>query len=232
MDKGNWIPIDKRAVVHLPTDRTYSIVEALYSLTVDIDNGKVASVRAYAGLWGWDIARVHRFIKPLLKGKDYINRGTKVKQKRNKSGTPIRIVFNNLEYHQETKVKQKCNKSETHSIYPNPEPNPKDKKRSTHTFSPPSIEEVISYCKERDNQVDAQRWHDHYEAVGWMVGKKKMVSWKAAVRTWENSELGGNNGSNSNHSRRGTGKPYEDTQGTGHIGYPETYPVDYEETSI
>lgn len=52
-------------------------------------------------------------------------------------------------------------------------------------FKPPTIEEVQAYCRERGNKVDAERWHNHYSSNGWMVGKTKMVDWKAAVRTWE-----------------------------------------------
>ena len=52
-------------------------------------------------------------------------------------------------------------------------------------FSPPTIEDVTAYCKERGNSVNPQRWYDHYESNGWMVGRNKMKDWKAAVRTWE-----------------------------------------------
>lgn len=52
-------------------------------------------------------------------------------------------------------------------------------------FSPPTLEEVTAYCKERNNSVNPQRWLDHYESNGWMVGRNKMKDWKAAVRTWE-----------------------------------------------
>jgi hypothetical protein len=52
-------------------------------------------------------------------------------------------------------------------------------------FIPPTLEEVQAYCKERNNNVDAQRWYDFYLSKGWMVGKNKMKDWKAAVRTWE-----------------------------------------------
>jgi len=55
---------------------------------------------------------------------------------------------------------------------------------------PPQIEDVISYCKERNNGIDPRKWYDHYEARGWMIGKNKMKDWKAAVRTWENNEFG------------------------------------------
>lgn len=55
----------------------------------------------------------------------------------------------------------------------------------------PTVEDVRSYCLERQNGVDPQRWHDFYSAKGWLIGKSKMKDWKAAVRTWERSEEGG-----------------------------------------
>lgn len=51
---------------------------------------------------------------------------------------------------------------------------------------PPKIEDVILYCKERNNGVDPDRWFNFYSAKGWLIGKAKMKDWKAAVRTWEN----------------------------------------------
>ena len=66
---------------------------------------------------------------------------------------------------------------------PQAESPPSAKKRTV--FKPPTIEEVRAYCLERGNSVDAERWHNHYRANGWMVGKTKMVDCKAAVRTWE-----------------------------------------------
>jgi hypothetical protein len=52
-------------------------------------------------------------------------------------------------------------------------------------FKPPTADEVRGYCRERGNSVDPERWHDHYTANGWKVGKNPMKDWKAAVRTWE-----------------------------------------------
>lgn len=52
-------------------------------------------------------------------------------------------------------------------------------------FKPPALEEVKRYCRERDNCVDPEAFVDFYESKGWFVGKNKMKSWKAAVRTWE-----------------------------------------------
>lgn len=61
------------------------------------------------------------------------------------------------------------------------------KRRAPH-FSPPSLQEVQKYCKERGNNIDAESFIDFYESKGWMVGSSKMKNWKAAVRTWENRE--------------------------------------------
>lgn len=52
-------------------------------------------------------------------------------------------------------------------------------------FTPPTIDEVKEYCRERNNNVDAQRFVDYYTSNGWKVGKNPMKDWKAAVRTWE-----------------------------------------------
>lgn len=50
---------------------------------------------------------------------------------------------------------------------------------------PPKIEDVIIYCKERNKGVNPEKWYNHYQAKGWMIGKSSMKDWKAAVRTWE-----------------------------------------------
>ena len=55
-------------------------------------------------------------------------------------------------------------------------------------FTPPTVEEVQTYCSERHNTVDAERFVDFYEAKGWMIGKNAMKDWKAAVRTWERKD--------------------------------------------
>ena len=52
-------------------------------------------------------------------------------------------------------------------------------------FTPPTVDEVAAYCRERGNTVDAQRFVDFYTASGWMRGKTPIRDWKACVRTWE-----------------------------------------------
>lgn len=77
----------------------------------------------------------------------------------------------------------------------NPE-TPKNK-----NFTPPTVEEVQAYCNERHNGIDAETFVAFYESKGWMIGKNKMKSWKAAVITWEKSRKQGgtaNAGTNTN----------------------------------
>ena len=58
-------------------------------------------------------------------------------------------------------------------------------KEKSNRFSPPSLEEVTAFCKERNNNVDPQAFTAFYESKGWKVGKNPMKDWKAAVITWE-----------------------------------------------
>ena len=65
----------------------------------------------------------------------------------------------------------------------------KDKGNSKRSaFRPPDVSEVRSYCQERKNRVDPERFVDFYTSKGWFVGKTKMKDWKAAVRNWEKEE--------------------------------------------
>lgn len=61
----------------------------------------------------------------------------------------------------------------------------KESTEKRERFSPPSIEDVTAYCKERGNRVSAQTFIDFYTAKGWRVGNNPMKDWRAAIRTWE-----------------------------------------------
>jgi len=52
-------------------------------------------------------------------------------------------------------------------------------------FSPPSVEDVATYVKSLGSSVDAQKFVDHYTAVGWKVNGSPVEDWQALVRKWE-----------------------------------------------
>lgn len=58
-------------------------------------------------------------------------------------------------------------------------------KTETYRGKKPTLDEVVQYCQERNNGVDANRWFDYYSANGWRVGRNPMKDWRATVRTWE-----------------------------------------------
>ena len=60
---------------------------------------------------------------------------------------------------------------------------------SKRGFVKPKIEQVKDYMKEQGMNDIADKWFNHYESNGWMVGKNKMRDWKASVRTWKLNNL-------------------------------------------
>lgn len=57
-------------------------------------------------------------------------------------------------------------------------------------FVKPTIEEIENHCKANGYQIDAKQFYYFYEAKGWMIGKNKMKSWKAAIITWVRNRKG------------------------------------------
>jgi RNAse (barnase) inhibitor barstar len=68
-------------------------------------------------------------------------------------------------------------------------------KNKQKRFVKPSLEEIKSYCLERNNTVDAERFFDYYTSIDWKIGKNAMKDWKATIRTWEknNTKKGNSN---------------------------------------
>ena len=56
-------------------------------------------------------------------------------------------------------------------------------------FVKPTVVEIYDYACEKLNDKDAlaftEKFHAHYEANGWKVGRNAMKDWKAAVRKWD-----------------------------------------------
>lgn len=62
----------------------------------------------------------------------------------------------------------------------------KDKKKNKKVFTPPTVDEVRTYCEERKNSINAERFVDYYTAQDWKLSNGvKMADWRAAVRNWE-----------------------------------------------
>lgn len=54
-------------------------------------------------------------------------------------------------------------------------------------FTKPSLDELTSYIKEKNLNVDAEKFIDYYESNGWKVGRNPMKDWKATCRRWNST---------------------------------------------
>ena len=49
---------------------------------------------------------------------------------------------------------------------------------------PPDYEEAKKYYQEKQYNFGFDNWFYYYESKGWMIGKNKVKSWKATMKTW------------------------------------------------
>lgn len=62
--------------------------------------------------------------------------------------------------------------------------------KQSSRFKPPTREEAAAYVEEQKlDKVDLDKWFDHYECNGWIVGKTKMKDWQASLRKWNRNEV-------------------------------------------
>jgi hypothetical protein len=73
-----------------------------------------------------------------------------------------------------------------HEVEPNKQENKQENKQvgKNSRFSRPSLDELKLFIKEKNLNLNAQEFINHYESNGWMVGKTKMKNWKAAAQQW------------------------------------------------
>ena len=117
---------------------------------------------------------VNRLIS-ILNWDKYQSSEQRIEQQVNNDRTTTEQQVNTLE---ESKELNKSNNISNIGDKPQTPTKPK-------SFIIPNIQEIIDFCLERKNKVDAQKFFNFYESKGWMVGKNKMKDWKACVRTWE-----------------------------------------------
>lgn len=62
----------------------------------------------------------------------------------------------------------------------------KEKKESNSRFTPPTLEEVVDYCKERNSDVDPFKFFEYFNTGNWKDSKgNKVKNWKQKLITWE-----------------------------------------------
>ena len=56
-------------------------------------------------------------------------------------------------------------------------------------FTKPTKTQIHDFCEDEKIFVDADKFLDHYDANGWMIGRAKMKDWKATARNWARREV-------------------------------------------
>lgn len=91
------------------------------------------------------------------------------------------IRTNTTVYEELPKLPSKS-KSKSKSKY---NPNPEDKKRAG-AFTPPSMQEIEDYCKEKQLSVDPKQFFDYFTEGEWKDAKgNKVKNWKQKLLTWD-----------------------------------------------
>ena len=152
---------------------------------VNVERGQyITSIRKLSERWRWGKDKTLKYLR-LLEECEMITRNADSRR------TVITIVnysvyqdIRNETTDTDTASKQTVNR---HSSATNNNDNNEnnENKKKVIRFIPPTVEEVKEYCQERNNNIDAEHFVDHYTMNGWMSGKNKIKDWKAAVRTWE-----------------------------------------------
>ena len=161
-----------------------------------------ASNKYFSELYGKNKVTISRWIKE-LKERGYISVSYTYKEGSNEiANRYIQICFTPLSKNDKgvlTKMLKNNNTSINNKSINN-----------KGNFKIPTIIQVKEYCTERKNNVDAETFCDFYESKGWQVGKEKMKSWKACVRTWEKSSRNNNTNDRTTSHRHKSGKDYGD----------------------
>lgn len=187
MKDGNWVPIDKYLVQFLPINRPYTKFEAMFSVTVDIDNNIKRSINGYAKLWDWSRTKVRDFLEKIKTPKKHSRDTLKTLCKH-----PIRLISNDLSYLKntlKTGKEQGRDRGLDTTIDPNPNPNPKPKKKMP--LSESQFDELINnqeYLNEQSGKLNksVELVKDKIEDMrDWSLkGNNKVFSVPATLRSW------------------------------------------------
>lgn len=134
MSKSNgYVPIDKNLIQELNNlGRSFTRLEAMFSYSVDQNNGKGGSINGYAQLWNWSRNKTRKFLKEIRTVK-----GHQKDSRRTPNGQAVHFIDGGLWVSRDSErtVKGHQKDSERYTtINLNPESNKKDLKTYCASF--------------------------------------------------------------------------------------------------
>ena len=164
--REGWIPSDSSAIAQLCGCHDLAIVEPCKKLfqVDETDPSKMTHKRLNEEKIKQDEHRKERSISGKKGAKTRWNKGSRTKVSQNDSSANSSAI-------KEPIAKNSSSTSTSSST-------------SSSKFIIPTIDEVKIHIQSVSANVDPVKFHSYYESNGWMVGKNKMKSWKAAVTSW------------------------------------------------
>jgi DNA-binding transcriptional MerR regulator len=147
---------------------------------IDIERGQfISSLANISSATGISVQTIRTILKKLEKTNE-------IELKSTSQYTIVTICkYECYQDENETSNKPITNNQQTTNKQLTTNKNEKNVKNERSIFIEPTYNDILEYCSERKNGVDVNKFLNFYSAKGWMVGKNKMIDWKACVRTWE-----------------------------------------------
>ena len=172
----------------------------------------------FAKLYNVSERTVTEWVK-ILQNKGYIH--THIETKRYEDGTVKKIRYIHIEFLCQNHIEEKPqnhieekpqNHIEENFAYNNTYiNNTKENKlykynlKESKNFTPPTLDEIKEYCKQRNNNIDPQYFYDFFSVSNWIDSNGKQVkNWKQKIITWER-----NNQQRNDNSKKGQEIEYE-----------------------
>lgn len=135
-----------------------------------------ASGQEYEHLLSGGVRIAFRFLK------GQVDRNNAISEARSKAGS-------NKKEQTETN-ENKTEQNETNSPKEKEKDKDKEKEDKKDRFSPPTVEQVREYCRERGNNIDPEYFVVYYTNRDWKLSNgRNMKDWRLAVVTWEKNNF-------------------------------------------
>ena len=177
----DWEWFNKSEAVHL---FLYMVLKANHKDNKwqgnDVKRGQfISSLGNISSATGITIQQIRTILKKLEKTNEIIVKSTS-------QFTIVTICkYECYQDEEETTNKPTTNHQQTTNKQSTTNKNVKNEKNERSIFIEPTFNEILEYCTQRKNGVDVNKFLNFYSSKGWMVGKNKMIDWKACIRTWE-----------------------------------------------
>ena len=136
------------------------------------------SILSLSKRWQWGRDKTRDFLRLLEKDEMIIVNATT-------NRTTITIVnYDKFQVSPATKPTKKPQRTNNESDTNKNDKN--EKNINNNVFTPPTLEEVTAYCRERNNDVNPKQFFDYFQAGHWIDSEGKPVrNWKQKLITWE-----------------------------------------------